>query len=77
MHALLTSVLDGSECSVSRPGRFTPGIRAMGIHWTGDGVGRDLFWIRETEMYSVMFNAKYLIRKGKLRTKYSYIYNNN
>jgi len=25
LHALLTSALDGDECSASRPGRFTPG----------------------------------------------------
>jgi hypothetical protein len=25
--------------STSRPGRFTPGVRASGTHWIGDWVG--------------------------------------
>jgi hypothetical protein len=29
----LTSALVGVECSSSRPGRFTPGERAPGMHW--------------------------------------------
>jgi hypothetical protein len=29
----LTSALDGSEWSASRPGRFTPTERAPGTHW--------------------------------------------
>jgi hypothetical protein len=35
----LTSVLDGSEWSASRPGRFTPRERAPGTHWIGGWVG--------------------------------------
>jgi hypothetical protein len=31
----LTSALAGSEWSASRPGRFTPEERALGIHWIG------------------------------------------
>jgi hypothetical protein len=30
----LTSALAGGEWSTSRPGRFTPGERATGTHWT-------------------------------------------
>jgi len=37
-HALLTSVLDGSERSVSRPGSFTPGQTSPSTHWTGSRV---------------------------------------
>jgi hypothetical protein len=32
LHALLTSALDGSQCSALRPGRFTPDVRAPGTH---------------------------------------------
>jgi hypothetical protein len=39
LHAFLTSTLDGSEGSASRPGRFTPKERASGTHWRGDLVG--------------------------------------
>jgi hypothetical protein len=39
LHTFLTSALDGSEWSASRPGRFTPRERAPGIHWIGDWVG--------------------------------------
>jgi hypothetical protein len=35
----LTSALAGGEWSASRPGRFTPGERAPGIHWMGRWVG--------------------------------------
>jgi hypothetical protein len=35
----VTSVLDGGEWSVSRPGRFTPGERAPDTHWIGGWVG--------------------------------------
>jgi hypothetical protein len=35
----LTSALDGSEWSASRPGRFTPRERAPCTHWIGDWVG--------------------------------------
>jgi hypothetical protein len=35
LHAFLTSVLDGDEWSVSRPGRFNPMERAPGTHWIG------------------------------------------
>jgi hypothetical protein len=38
-HAFLTSVLQGGEWSASRPGRFTAGERALGIHWIGGWVG--------------------------------------
>jgi hypothetical protein len=34
----LTSALPGDEWSVSRPGRFTPGVRAPGTHWIGGSV---------------------------------------
>jgi hypothetical protein len=37
-HIFLTSVLTGREWSASRPGCFTPGERAPGTHWIGDGV---------------------------------------
>jgi hypothetical protein len=35
----LTSALDGSEWSASRPGRFTPRERAPDTHWTGGWLG--------------------------------------
>jgi hypothetical protein len=38
IHIFLTSVLVGGELSASRPGRFTPGKRALGIHWIGGWV---------------------------------------
>jgi hypothetical protein len=31
----LTLALDGGEWSASRPDRFTPGERALGIYWIG------------------------------------------
>jgi hypothetical protein len=34
----LTSALDGSEWSASRPGRFTPRERALGTHCIGGWV---------------------------------------
>jgi hypothetical protein len=34
-----TSELDGSEWSISRPGRFTPRERAPGINWIGGWEG--------------------------------------
>jgi hypothetical protein len=34
----LTSALDGGEWSASRPGRFTPGKRALRNHWMGGWV---------------------------------------
>jgi len=37
MHSL-TSALDGDEWLASRPGRFTPRVRAHGIRWTGGWV---------------------------------------
>jgi hypothetical protein len=36
----LTSVLDGGEWTVSRPGRFTPEERTTGTHWIGGLFGR-------------------------------------
>jgi hypothetical protein len=39
LHAFLTSALDASEWSSSRPGSFTPGERAPLIHQIGDWVG--------------------------------------
>jgi hypothetical protein len=39
IHIFLTSALVGGELSVSRPGRFTPGERAPGVHWIGGWVG--------------------------------------
>jgi hypothetical protein len=38
LRAFLISVLDGGECSASRPCRFTPGRRAHVTHWT-EGIG--------------------------------------
>jgi hypothetical protein len=35
----LTSALDGSEWSASRPGSFTPWERAFGTLWIGDWLG--------------------------------------
>jgi hypothetical protein len=35
IHIFLTSALVGGEWSPSRPGRFTPGERALGTHWIG------------------------------------------
>jgi hypothetical protein len=35
----LTSALDGSEWSASRPGRFIPRERALDTHWIGGWVG--------------------------------------
>jgi hypothetical protein len=35
IHIFLTSVFAGGEWSASRPGRFTPGVRAPGTHWIG------------------------------------------
>jgi hypothetical protein len=34
-----TSALDRGEWSASRPGRFTPGVRAPGTHWIEVWVG--------------------------------------
>jgi hypothetical protein len=38
IHIFLTSALAGGEWSASRPGRFTPGKRDHGTHWTGGWV---------------------------------------
>jgi hypothetical protein len=38
IHIFLASALVGGEWSTSRPGRFTPGERAPGTHWTGGWV---------------------------------------
>jgi hypothetical protein len=38
IHTFLTSAPVGGEWSASRPGRFTPGERAPGIHWIGGSV---------------------------------------
>jgi hypothetical protein len=38
LHAFLTSALDGSEWSASRPGRFTPRERVPGTNWIGGWV---------------------------------------
>jgi hypothetical protein len=35
IHIFLTSALVGGEWSVSRPGRFTAGEKALGTHWIG------------------------------------------
>jgi hypothetical protein len=35
IHIFFTSALAGGEWSASRPGRFTPGEKAVGIHWIG------------------------------------------
>jgi hypothetical protein len=53
---LLTSTADGGEWSDSRPGRFTPGERASGIHsiggWGGGGVAEPVWtlWSREKSL---------------------------
>jgi len=39
----LTSTLEGSEWSASRPGRFTPRERALCSHWIGGWVGPNRF----------------------------------
>jgi len=39
LYAFITSALDGGEWSSSRPGRFTPGLRAPATHWRGGWVG--------------------------------------
>jgi hypothetical protein len=39
IHISLILALAGGEWSASRPGRFTPGERAPGIHWIGGWVG--------------------------------------
>jgi hypothetical protein len=39
IYILLTSALVGGEWLASRPGRFTPGERAPGIHCIGDWAG--------------------------------------
>jgi hypothetical protein len=38
IHIFLTSALAEGECSVSRPGRFTPGERSPGTDWIGGWV---------------------------------------
>jgi hypothetical protein len=38
IHIFFTLTLAGGELSASLPGRFTPGERAAGTHWTGDWV---------------------------------------
>jgi len=40
LHAFLTSALNGSEWTASRPGRFTPppGEISLGTHWIGGWV---------------------------------------
>jgi len=40
LFASLTSALDGSEWSASRPGRFNARERAPGTHWIRGSVGR-------------------------------------
>ena len=42
--SLLTSTLDGSECSNVRSGRFNRGERTRGIHWTGTGLAPEKLW---------------------------------
>jgi hypothetical protein len=37
-HTFLISALDGRRWSASRPGRFTPRVRAPGDHWRGGWV---------------------------------------
>jgi hypothetical protein len=39
IHVCLTSALVRGEWSASRPSRFTPGERALGMHWIGGWVG--------------------------------------
>jgi hypothetical protein len=39
IHVLLTSALVGDERSASHPGRFTPGVIALGTRWIGGWVG--------------------------------------
>jgi hypothetical protein len=58
----LTSALDGSEWSVSRPGRFTPRERAPGAHWIGGWVGPRA--ILDTEL-SRLFNLHRTVQNKK------------
>jgi hypothetical protein len=39
INVFLTSALVGVIWSASRPGRFTPGLRAPGAHWIGGCMG--------------------------------------
>jgi len=39
LHAFLNSALHGGACSVSSPGRFTPGERVPDTYWVGDWLG--------------------------------------
>jgi len=39
LHIFLTSHLDGGECLVSRPGRFTHGETTPDTYWTGIWMG--------------------------------------
>jgi hypothetical protein len=39
LHAFLNFTLDIVQRSASSPGRFTPGERIPGTHWTGGWVG--------------------------------------
>jgi hypothetical protein len=39
LHAFLTSALGRGEWSVSCPGHFTPGLKALSTHMTGGWVG--------------------------------------
>jgi hypothetical protein len=39
IHIFLTSVLVGGQWSASRPGHFTPGIRAPGTQWIKGWMG--------------------------------------
>jgi hypothetical protein len=51
-HSLI-SALDGGECSVSRPGRFTPKERAPGTHWIGGWVGPKQYKNNTEHVYEV------------------------
>jgi hypothetical protein len=51
-HVFLTSALVGGEWSASRPGRFTPGERALGIHWIGG-------WVDNEKMLSYSFGMRF------------------
>jgi hypothetical protein len=50
IHVFLTSALVGGEWSASRPGRFTPGVIAPGIHWIGGGWTSVSVWTRKKKI---------------------------
>jgi hypothetical protein len=63
IHISLTSALVGGEGSTSRPGRFTPRVRAPGTHWIGG-------WVDLRASLDDLKKRKYLTLPGlELRPK--------